>query len=109
MEKDPRELRRSEFVSPSQTHFFKMGITGFKMASNMFMRMEFPVKRDRVLSSSLRTLIYVKKQLQKHWCEAVHCNAEQTRYFFQQIKNGFGGLQLLPVDLALLTLGVLAS
>lgn len=27
-----------------QTYFFKMGITGFKMASNMFNKMEFPVK-----------------------------------------------------------------
>lgn len=34
------------FGSQHQTHFFKMGITGFNMASNMLMRMEFPVKTD---------------------------------------------------------------
>lgn len=32
---------------------------------------------------------------------------QQTRYFLQQIKYGLGCLQLLPVDLAPLTLGVL--
>lgn len=34
---------------------------------------------------------------------------QQTRYFLQQIKYGLGCLQLLPVDLALLTLEVLPS
>lgn len=34
-----------------QTHFFKMGMTGFRMASKIFRRMEFPVHTTPALAS----------------------------------------------------------
>ena len=35
------------------SYFFRMGMTGFKMASNMFMRMEFPAKDRKSIKTHL--------------------------------------------------------
>lgn len=36
-----------------QTYFFKMGMTGFRMASKIFRRMEFPVRTNPPLASKV--------------------------------------------------------
>lgn len=45
------QTRREQPDPKEQTHFFKMGMTGFRMASKIFRRMEFPVHTTPALAS----------------------------------------------------------
>lgn len=42
----------------STTYFLRMGMTGFKMASNMFMRMEFPINTGGVLTFNIKATCF---------------------------------------------------
>lgn len=81
------------------TYFFKMGITGFKMASKMFMRMEFPVMAEHQVNlSHMSHIPHVschpdstckKKQTRFSSCIAARHSFQQLLWFVRnKVRDG---------------------
>lgn len=79
------------------TYFFTKGITGFRIASNMFRINELP-KNNKQQKLRFQLLSHLCGQLCNFLSYSSHGNEKQrqTRYFFQQIKYGFSSFQMFP-------------